>query len=164
MSNLIVVAFDDESTAFRVRDKLGQLQAQYLIKLDDLAVAVRHQDGEVKIKQATNLVGSGALGGAFWGMLIGLIFFIPFFGLAIGAATGAIAGKFSDYGIDDKFIKAIADGVQPGQSAIFALVREATPDKVLDALGEFQGRVIQTSLTSEQEQRLKEAFGDVAAA
>ena len=29
----------------------------------------------MKVKQAVNLVGAGALGGAFWGMLIGLLFF-----------------------------------------------------------------------------------------
>jgi len=75
-SQLVVVAFDDESTAFRVRDKLGELQRQHLIKLDDLAVAARDPEGKVKIKQATDLVGAGALGGAFWGMLIGLIFFV----------------------------------------------------------------------------------------
>ena len=63
------------------------------------------EDGKVKVKQSNNLVGAGALGGAFWGMLIGLFFFMPWMGLAIGASSGAIAGKFSDYGIDDSFIK-----------------------------------------------------------
>ena len=42
---------------------------------------------------------------ALWGMLFGLLFFIPILGLAVGALAGALAGKFSDYGIDDDFIK-----------------------------------------------------------
>jgi uncharacterized membrane protein len=37
-------------------------------------------------------------------MLFGLIFLVPLFVAAIGAATGALAGKFTDVGIDDKFI------------------------------------------------------------
>lgn len=162
MSQMIVVAFDDETTAFKVRDKLSQMQKQYLIGLDDLVVAVRDKEGKVKIKQAVNMAGAGALGGAFWGMLIGLIFFVPIFGLAVGAISGALGGKFSDYGIDDHFIKQVSEAIQPGQSAVFMLISEATPDKFLEAMSEFHGRVIQTSLSAEQEQRIKEAFHSAA--
>lgn len=158
MSQMIVVAFDDETTAFKVRDKLSQMEKQYLIGLEDLVVAVRDREGKVKIKQSVNLTGAGALGGAFWGMLIGLIFLVPIFGLAVGAISGALGGKFSDYGIDDRFIKQVSEAIQPGQSAVFMLIREATPDKFLEAMSEFHGRVIQTSLNEEQEKRIKEAF------
>ena len=69
MSNLIVIAFDNEHDAERVRDELGNMQKQELIKLDDAAVVIRKMDGKVKVKQATSLVGAGALGGAFWPVL-----------------------------------------------------------------------------------------------
>ena len=62
MSNLIVIAFDNEHDAERVRDELGNMQKQELIKLDDAAVVIRKMDGKVKVKQATSLVGAGALG------------------------------------------------------------------------------------------------------
>lgn len=55
-----------------------------------------------------SLVGTGALGGAFWGLLIGIIFWMPWLGMITGAAAGAIAGKFSDVGVDDKFIKLVS--------------------------------------------------------
>ncbi len=87
MSELVVVAFDDENTAFRVRDKLVNLQKDHLIELEDLVVVVHQQDGKVNIKQAQDLVAGGALSGAFWGLLFGLIFFAPFLGLAIDART-----------------------------------------------------------------------------
>ena len=105
MSELIVLAFKDEATAKQAEAELQSLQKQQLIELADAAVVTRREDGKVKVKQAHSLVGAGALGGAFWGMLIGLFFFMPWMGLAIGAITGAIAGKFSDIGIDDNFIK-----------------------------------------------------------
>ena len=91
MSDLIVLAFDDETTAGDMLDKIAGLQKQQIITLDDAAVVVRKQDGKAKVKQATSLVGSGALGGAFWGMLIGLLFFMPWLGLAVGAISGARA-------------------------------------------------------------------------
>ena len=158
MSNLIVIAFDNEHDAERVRDELGNMQKQELIKLDDAAVVIRKMDGKVKVKQATSLVGAGALGGAFWGMLIGLLFLAPWLGLAIGAAAGGISGKLIDTGVDDKFIKEVGNSISPGNSAIFLLVRKAVADKVIPQLARYKGRILQTSLSMEQEQKLRGAF------
>lgn len=160
MSELVVVAFDDELTGFLVRDKLVNLQRDHLIELEDLVVVVRQQDGKVNIKQAQDLASRGAFSGAFWGLLFGLLFFAPFLGLAIGAVMGALAGKLADYGIDDKFLKEVGEQVPPGSSAVFMLIRKVTADKVLAQMGEFKGRVIKTSLTEEQEGRVREAFGE----
>jgi len=159
MSDLIVLAFDNEKGAFQMRDKLFQLQKQHLIQLADAAVVVRKPDGKVKVKQAVSLVGSGALGGAFWGMLIGIIFWMPWLGMAIGAATGALSGKFSDIGVDDNFIKEVGATIEPGNSALFLLVVSATEDKVLDELKDYNATVLKTSLSNEGEAKLREAFG-----
>jgi uncharacterized membrane protein len=159
MSELVVVAFDNEAGAAEMRDALVELQKQQLVILDDAAVVVRKPDGKVKVKQAANLVGSGALGGAFWGMLIGLLFWVPWLGLAMGALSGALGGALSDYGVDDGFVKEVGNTIQPGHSALFLLIREATPDKLMDELRQFNGKILQTSLSKEAEAKLKEAFG-----
>jgi len=159
MSQMIVFAFKDETGAEQMRDKLAELQKQQLITLSDAAVVVRKQDGKVKVKQAVSLVGAGALGGAFWGMLIGLLFFAPWLGLAIGAVAGAAGGALSDTGIDDKFIKEVGNAIEPGNSALFLLVEQATEDKVMDELTKFDATVLQTSLSKEDERKLKAAFG-----
>jgi len=159
MSNLIVLAFDTEVGATDMLAEVGKLQKMQMISLDDAATVVRHADGKVKVKQANSLVGAGAFGGAFWGMLIGLLFFAPWLGLAVGAITGALAGKASDIGVDDEFIKNVSAKLQPGTSAIFLMVREATTDRVLEDLRGIQGvSVIQTSLSHEAEERLRETF------
>jgi len=92
-------------------------------------------------------------------MLIGLLFWAPWLGLAIGAVTGAIAGKMSDVGVDDKFIKEVGDSIEPGNSALFLLVVDATPDKVLEGLDGFSPTIYQTSLSEEDEARLRASFG-----
>jgi hypothetical protein len=84
MSNLIVVAYDDQFRAEEVRTKLRKLQQEYLIDLEDAVVAVRNDAGKVKLHQLYNLTASGALSGGFWGTLIGLIFMNPLLGLAVG--------------------------------------------------------------------------------
>jgi uncharacterized membrane protein len=104
-------------------------------------------------------VEAGTLGGAFWGLLIGFIFFVPIFGLVLGAAGGAIAGKFANEGVDEQFIKEAGNTIQPGNSALFMLVRESTPDKVMDELKKYKNvKVLKTSLSKEQEEHLREAF------
>jgi len=159
MSDLIVLTFKTETGAEEMRDDLMRLQKEHLITLDDAAVVVRKLDGKAKVKQMTGLVGAGALGGAFWGMLIGLLFLAPWLGLAIGAVTGAVAGGLTDIGVDDKFIKEVGEEIEPGDSALFLLVREATPDKVMDELRKFDAKVYQTSLSKEDEEKLRASFG-----
>lgn len=159
MSSLVVLAFDTETGAEQMRDDLLEMQKEHLIGLEDAAVAVRNKEGKVKIKQVSSLAGTLALGGAFWGLLLGLIFFVPVFGLIVGAAAGALVGKYQDIGVDDKFIKEVGDTLQPGNSALFLLVREVVPDKVEDALKKYKNvKVIKTSLSKEQEEKLRHTF------
>ena len=159
MSDLLVLAFDNPTGAQQMLDTVAQLQKQELIKLADAATVVRKDDGKAKVKQANNLVGAGALGGAFWGMLIGLLFLAPWLGLAIGAITGAIAGKASDVGIDDSFIKEVGDTIEPGHSALFLLIAQWTEDKALAEMTKTGATVLRTSLSTEDEAKLKDAFG-----
>ena len=158
MSELMVFAFDTEDGALQMRDKLLDIRKRRLVQLADAAVVVRRQDGKVKVKQLTNLVGGGAFGGAFWGLLIGLLFTAPWLGLAVGAAAGAAIGGLTDYGVDDKFIKEVGSTIQPGNSALFLLMHEATLEKWMDELREFNPTVLQTTLSKEDEAKLRAAF------
>jgi uncharacterized membrane protein len=92
-------------------------------------------------------------------LLIGIIFWMPWLGLAVGAISGAVAGGLTDIGVDDKFIKDVGNTIEPGHSALFLLVREATMDKLEDELKEFNAKVLQTSLSNEDEARLRDLFG-----
>jgi uncharacterized membrane protein len=159
MAALTVWKFDTVEGAGEALAKLESLSKQQLITIEDSAI-VYWEVGKKKPKnyQAQNLTGAGALGGAFWGMLIGLLFFMPFLGLAIGAATGALAGHFSDYGIDDNFIKEVRTEVTEGTSALFLLTSDATVDKVEDAFEGTQMNLIRSNLTNEQEAKLREDF------
>ena len=55
-------------------------------------------------------------------------------------------------------IKEVGDTIEPGTSALFILVRKSTPDKVLEDLSKFEGKVLQTSLSKEDEAKLQEAL------
>jgi uncharacterized membrane protein len=167
MSDLIAVGFQGEDTADQVLNKLVTLQKEHLIDLEDACVVLRDQNSQVRLKQAINLTGVGAASGgawgALWGTLIGLLFLNPLAGLLTGAAlgAGALSGALSDYGIDDEFIRSLGATLAPGSSALFVLVRSATMDKVLPELRPFGGTVLRTSLSNEQEERLRQALQGV---
>ena len=158
MSDLAVIGFDNEHTAFEMRAELAKLQKEYLIDMDDVVVVTKNDKGKVKLHQAVNLTSAGAMGGTFWGMLIGMIFLNPLLGAAVGAGAGALSGKLSDIGISDKFMKELGETFQPRTSALCVLVRKATPDKVLEGLKGFKGKVLKTSLTKDKEDELREVL------
>ena len=158
MSDLVVIGFDDEHTAFEVRAKLAKLQKEYLIEMEDVVVVTKNDKGKVKLHQAVNLTAAGAVGGAFWGTLIGMIFLNPLAGAAVGAGAGALSGKLRDIGISDNFMKELGETFKNNTSAIFVLVRKVTPDKVLEGLKGFKGKVIQTSLSKDREEELREVL------
>jgi len=158
MSDLIAIAYNNEFRAEEVRLTLAKLQVEHLIELEDAAVVVKDLKGKVKLKQAVDLTSAGALSGGFWGLLIGTLFLVPILGVAIGTTSGALAGALNDIGIDDNFMRELGETMQPGTSALFVLVRKATPDKVLAEIAPFGGKVLRTSLSKDDEAKLQQVL------
>jgi uncharacterized membrane protein len=102
------------------------------------------------------------------GTLVGFLFLNPLAGFvlgsAIGVGAGALSGSLSDYGINDDFIKSLAETIPPNSSALFILVRKVQPEKVLAELSGVKGKVLRTSLSPEQEKKLQQALQDCAPA
>lgn len=161
MSELIVIGYDSAERAEAARAELFGMAKEYLVDVADAVVATADESGKVKLNQMVNLWSFGAAGGAFWGLLIGLIFFNPLLGLAVGAGAGALSGALTDYGINDRFMKEVAEILRPGQAALFMMVRQHASDRVIERLGEHGGRIIRTNLDTSKEAELRAAFTKV---
>jgi uncharacterized membrane protein len=162
MSTLVAIAYPDTDTAERVREELVQATKEHLVALEDAVVVEHREDGKIKLNQAMSPAGAGAAGGALWGGLIGLLFLAPVVGMAIGAASGAAAGKMSDVGVNDNFMKELGEKLPAGGAALIVLGRSDAPDKVIERVKPYGGQVIQTSLSEEAEQHLRDAIGGPA--
>ena len=156
MSNLVVIGFPKVEEAEQVRLELVAIQEEHLITLEDAVVLEHGSDGHVHLRQAINMTATGAMGGSFWGLLVGLIFANPLLGLAAGA--GAASGALSDNGINDKFLKELAETLPQGSAALALLVRDSTPDRVIERLRRHvpNARLVHTSLSHTDEEKLKE--------
>jgi len=114
----------------------------------------------------------GAAWGGVLGGLIGAMLAAPFTGGASvaavlaagsisGAALGATAGAIDaetwkeDYGISEDFVQRTGAMVQPGDSAIFALLRTLDPDLVAAQFKGYGGAILRTSLSSEQRAKVE---------
>lgn len=160
MSDLIVFTYNESGKALEVLQKVVELQKQHLIQVEDAAVVVKNDKGKVKIRQTLEsaMKGEGVFTGGFWGLLIGFIFGGPIFGALLGMGLGAIFGSSLDIGVDNNFIKDVGNDLAPGDSALFLLIREATIDRVTDALKPFGGTLYHTSLSKEAEESFAKAM------
>ena len=163
MSDLVVIVYPSEAKAEEVRQRLFQLQKEYLIKLSDAVIAVKTEAGPVKLNQLVNTTAAGAASGSFWGLLIGVLFLNTIIGVALGAASGAPGGALADYGINDAFMKELSANLQPGKAALFVLIQEMTADKVLKEIQGAGGVVLKTSLDDSKEKLLRDALAKASA-
>jgi uncharacterized membrane protein len=176
MSNLIVVGFKkDMFRASQVLNQLNELDADWVIELHDAVTVYRDYSGKLRVDQTYITTGEGAAWGGLWGSLIGLTLAIPFTagasaavaagalaagalgGGALGAASGALdVGWWRDtVGISEDFVREVGAMVQPGDSAIFVLIRRADPAYVADQFRGYGGTVLRSTLTKEQTERVQ---------
>src|SRR3954469_20403730 len=158
MADLIAIGYDDETTAAAAADEVAVLARDLIIEPDAVAVIVRDREGKYKVTTSHHPVGAGASYGMFWGLLFGVLFFVPVFGMAVGAGLGALLGKIEKTGIDKQFQQQVRDMLKPGTSALFVVVEKVTPDKAVEALSQYGGTVLKSSLSKDAEAELQEAL------
>lgn len=167
MSTIIAIVYPTKEIADEVYQTVNRLQAMGLMDLVDACVAVNKEGGKVKLEQAYNLPLIGATNGIFLGALVGLFFMFPGIGAVAGAIAGTLGGKIADIGINDGFMIDLASEVQPGHSVLFLYVREAIVDKVVPEIALHGGRILYTSLSTDQEKKLmalfnQEGYGEIS--
>ena len=158
MADLIAIGYSDETTADVAAAEARRLAQDLIIQPDAIAAIVRDKEGDYHVHTSHHPVGGGASWGMFWGFLFGLLFFVPVFGMAIGAGMGALMGKMAKTSIDSQFRDQVRDMLKPGTSALFLMLEKATPDKAVEAMSQFGGTVLKTSLSKQDEKELQDAL------
>jgi uncharacterized membrane protein len=177
VAELIVVGFKkDMYRASEVLNELQELNDDWVVDLHDAVAVYRDYSGKLRVDQSYQMTtGEGAGWGALWGLMIGSILAIPFTagasaaaagaavatgavsGTAIGAGLGAIdASSWKDeFGIPDDFVQRVGALVQPGDSAIFAILRVGNPDVVADQFRGYGGTILRTTLSRDQQTKVE---------
>ena len=160
MSELIVIGYDDQGTATQAYNQVLALNKDFVVTLSGLAVVTVDAEGKSHVETPQKIVGVSAASGALWGMLIGLLFFVPGIGLLVGGAMGALFGKLNKSGINDQFRSQVQQMLKPGSAAVVIMASKITEDKFAEAMGQFGGNLLKTSLSEEDEKELAAELSD----
>jgi uncharacterized membrane protein len=180
VAELIVVGFKkDMYRASEVLNELQELNDDWVVDLHDAVAVYRDYSGKLRVDQSYQMTtGEGAAWGGFWGLLIGATLAIPFTagasaaaaagavaagalgGTAIGAGAGAVdASSWKDeFGIPDDFVQRVGALVQPGDSAIYAILRVGDPDVVADQFRGYGGTILRTTLSRDQQAKVEKVL------
>lgn len=174
MAELIVVGFKkDLYRASEVLNTLQDMNGSWVVDLQDAVAVYRDYNGKLRVDQSYQMTsGEGAAWGGLFGGLMGALIAAPFTGGASiaaviaagslsGVALGATAGALDasswkeDYGISEDFVQRVGTMVQPGDSAIFALLRTLDPDLVAAQFKGYGGTILRTTLDPRQRAKVE---------
>jgi uncharacterized membrane protein len=184
MAQLVVVGFKkDMYRASEVLNELQSMNDDWVVDLQDAVAVYRDYNGKLRVDQSYQMTtGEGAAWGGLMGSLIGLtIAAIPFTGgasavagatLAAGAAGGAALGAGAgaldaswwkdDFGIPDDFVQEVGTMIQPGDSAIYALLRTANPELLVAQFRGYGGTILSTTLSRDQQAKVEKVLARAA--
>jgi len=150
--NVVLVTFEDESTAYQAVTVLKVADADERIDLHAVAVVQRMEDGTLKVKEgdtdafpAATWTG-GALGAATGG-IVGLTLGVlggPL-GLLLGGAYGALLGSVIDLDSVEEaesVLGTMARAIQPGKTALLAEATEPAVEVVDSEMERLGGEVV----------------------
>jgi len=160
---LIVAAFNEENKAGEVLTELKAMDKKGVIAILNAAVMQKKDSGKINIKETEDIdARRGAIFGALTGGLIGL-FGGPagaIVGAAAGAAAGGVAANRIDMGFPDDVLEELQGSLQPGSSAIIALIQHEWLDRVLAELEKYDAKLFQQTLKDEIAAQLEKGKKD----
>jgi uncharacterized membrane protein len=140
---LVVVVFDEPGGAKEALKLLKQLERRKeIVALRNVAVLVRDEQGQTSLSETQDVDAKhGAIFGAITGGLVGLVGgpIGAIVGAAAGAATGRATAKRVDSGFSNKYLQDIQDKLQPGSSALVALIEHKWASSVAEDLSQLVG-------------------------
>lgn len=185
MAELIVVGFKNQMyRASEVLNELLTMNEDWVVDLHDAVAVYRDFNGKLRVDQSYQMTtGQGAAWGGLWGLLIGATLAIPFTGgasaaaaagaiaagaaggTALGAGLGAVDAESwkDEFGIPEDFVQQVSVLIQPGDSAIYAILRVGNPDIVADQFRGYGGTILRTTLSRDQQAKVEKVLSKRAA-
>jgi uncharacterized membrane protein len=140
--DILAIVLDKPTRANEVLLALANLQGEGKIRMHDAVIVLKEGDGRARILETVDVTpAKGALAGSWWGFLGSLLVGGPA-ALAVllgGAAAGALYGKLVDRGLEDDWVKRMAEWIDPGTSALLLLVDDGFDPEVITELRRFEG-------------------------
>jgi uncharacterized membrane protein len=160
---LIVAAFQDETSAAEALKTLKQARREKLIGIQNAAVLRKDEKGKLHIQETADMGGGkgaalGGVVGAAIGLIAGPALLVP---AAVGALVGGLSAKLRDSGFSNERLKTLGENLKPGSSAIVAVVEHTWVAEVENAMAEAGADAVTAALSADVAAQL-EAGNEVA--
>ena len=161
--DILAIVLDKPTRANEVLLALANLQGEGKVRMQDAVIVTKGADGRAQVIETVDVTpAKGALAGSWFGLLGSLLVGGPA-ALAVivgAAAAGALYGKIVDRGLEDEWVKGMADWIDPGTSALLLLVDEGFDPEVIEELRRFEGtgEVAYTTLPHEAKAEIEAAL------
>jgi uncharacterized membrane protein len=150
--NVVLVTFEEESTAYQAVTVLKEADADERIELHAVAVVQRMEDGTLRVKEGDTdafpeATWAGGVIGGTTGGIIGLTLGVlggPL-GLLLGGAGGMLFGSLIDLDTADEaesVLGTMASAIQPGKTALLAEATEPAVEVIDTEMGSLGGEVV----------------------
>jgi uncharacterized membrane protein len=170
MSELIVIGFREPHRGLEVMSELWRLSEGLMTDLEEAVVLSWNAQGKLIVRQSVNLsTGEGVRWGRFWGAFIRSTLLCVHTDqmTAAARAVAGVAGALSDesathtsemdvkwweeeIGLPTGFLRDVGAIIQPGDSAIFALLQHADPLLLIQKMPNYGGTLLHTALDARQ--------------
>jgi uncharacterized membrane protein len=180
MQDLIAVGFPGTHRAAEVLRQMKSLDAKGTIELADAVAVHRSEDGRLHVDRSVEATSKeGAALGGLVGAILGAALIAPLTaGASVAAAATAVGASMlglgsvgsvvgasdatdwkAKYGVPEEFVQQVGGMVQPGTSAIFALVRsDKDPVTLARRFSGYGGTVLRTTLSSAKAARVQKTI------
>ena len=156
---LVAIVFDKPGRASEVLVNIMNLAQEGVVRLSDAVIVTKGDDGKGRVQQTVEVTPArGALIGGWLGLFAGL--FLGPLAIAGGAAAGAIYGRLTDRGLDDGWIKEMAEWLEPGGSALLLLASIHDHPTLLAELRRYEGHLVTTDLPDHVRTEVEDALRD----
>ncbi len=156
---LAAIVFDKPGRATEVLVNVMNLAREGAVALSDAVIISKDAEGRGQVQQTVEITPArGALIGGWLGLFAGL--FLGPLAIAGGAAAGAIYGRLTDRGLDDGWIKEMAEWLEPGGSALLLLGSIHDQPALVRELGRYEGHLVTTDLPAHIRTQVEEALRD----
>jgi len=133
---VVLAVFEDEATASKAYKDLQKAEKDKKVDLENVVLIHKEAEGKIDVKEAAEKISGeaaiGALVGGALGLLAGPVGVITFG--AAGAALGGLSAKFDDVGFDDERLEMFGETLEPGKSAILAVLESQFSEKLVQEL------------------------------
>jgi len=133
---VVLAVFEEESIAKKAYKDIQKAEKDKKVDLENVVLIHKETEGKIDIKEAAEKisgeVGIGALVGGALGLLAGPVGVITF--SAAGAVLGGISAKLDDVGFDDQRLKMLGETLDPGKSAIVAVLESQFSENLVKEL------------------------------